>query len=332
MRNGFFLSLFIVLALGSSSLKAEQGKTMNILQNQPVFELKLNGFGALYRVRVNGAPVFNEYNSMAQTATRLPINHYMRSGDNTISISIWSGSKGPINPHAHMKIELVVSEHNKPDKEFVISTLNFDNSGASEVVRTEKSSLSGSYSSKHGFIADDKGDVVIHDITFKESENIFDYKRKITIPSSLPLWAFFNSDELPDYVSMSDEEYYQHMDVLLIEYLKVENAIAENNIDTILPMFKERNKELDLAFYNEPGTLAEKIKIALTEAANDDTATVAALKRGSLDFVIAENNKLNSLARGGTDTAVGLNYKDGTGSYSFDMIFRLKDGKWILTR
>jgi hypothetical protein len=332
MKKGFFLSLFIVLALGSSSLKAEQGELMNILQNQPVFELKLDGFGAMYVIEINGATIFNQYSSMGQITTRLPINHYMRSGDNTISISAWSEDDSSINPHANIKIELLVSEHNKPEKEFVIATLDYNNSATSHPLKTAKSTVSAHYNAEHGFIEDDKGNVVVHDITFKQNKNVFEYERKITIPSSLPLWAFFNSDELPDYISMSDKEYYQHMDVLFAEYLKVQNAIAENNIDTILPMFEERNKELDLAFYNPIGTLEKKIREALNDAANDESATLSILKLDYLNFNSSENNKLTRLGRADNGAAVGLDYKDGTGSYSFDMIFRLKDGKWILTR
>jgi hypothetical protein len=305
---------------------------MNILQNQPVFELKLNGFGAMYSIRVNGMKVFYQNDPDSQVTVRFPVNHYMRSGDNIISIATWSGDENAINPHAHMKVELLVSEYNKPEKEFIIATLDYNNSATSHPLKTAKSTVSGHYNAEHGFIEDDKGDVVVHDITFKQNKNVSKYKRKITIPSSLPLWAFFNSDDLPDYVSMSDEDYYQHMDVLFVEYLKLQNAIAENNIDAILPMFEERNRELDLAFYNEPGTLAAKIKDALTEATNDETATLAELKRNYLNFDSSENKKLTKLARSADDPAIGLNYKDGTGSYSFDMIFRLKDGKWILTR
>ena len=154
----------------------------------------------------------------------------------------------------------------------------------------------------------------------------------MNIPSSLPLWAFFSSDDLPDYESMEDDEYYQHMDVLLVEYMKVQDAIKNNDIASILPMFEERNKELDAAFYHPPGTLAEKIKVALNDAANDETAALSELKADYLDFDISQNRKLNRLSRDGNTTAVGLDYKEIEGSYSFDMIFRMQDGKWILTR
>jgi hypothetical protein len=332
MKKIFFLSLFIVLALGSSSLKTEQGELMNILQNQPVFELKLDGFGAMYTIDINGVSVFEQDIPESQVVTRVPINHYMRSGENTISISTWSGDDEPINPHAHIKIELVVSEHNKPAKEFVVSTIHYDNSTTSEYLKTVKSSDSGTYSAKHNFTANEKGEVIVDNITFIQKKNVSEYTRRITIPSSLPLWSFFNSDDLPDYMSMSDEEYYQHMDVLFAEYLKVQNAITENNIDTILPMFEERNKELDLAFYNPIGTLAEKIKAAFIDAANDKSAVLAKLKRNNLNFYTSENKKLTRLGRGDGGGAVALNYNEISGSYSFDMIFRHKDGKWILTR
>ena len=303
---------------------------MNLLQSQPVFELKLEGFGAIYMVEVNGARVFQQWNAAGKIETRLPVNHFMHPADNTVKIFAWSGDDLPINPHAFVKIELVVSEHTQPQNEFTISNLVFDNIGLEN--RIEKSNPAGKLNSVKGFVTDEAGDVTINQAITGQLDNVHTHSRVMNIPSSLPLWAFFSSNDLPDYESMSDDEYYQHMDVLLIEYMKVQDAIKNNNIASILPMFEERNKELDAAFYNPPGTLAEKIKVALNDAANDETATLSELKADYLDFDISQNRKLNRLSRDGNTTAVGLDYKEIEGSYSFDMIFRMQDGKWILTR
>jgi hypothetical protein len=97
-------------------------------------------------------------------------------------------------------------------------------------------------------------------------------------------------------------------------------------------MFEERNRELDLAFYNPVGTLEKKIREALNDAANDTSATLVRLKKENVGFDTSENNKLNRLARNRNKSAIVLNYNEISGSYRFDMIFRLKDGKWILTR
>jgi hypothetical protein len=333
MRNGFFLSLFIVLTLGSSSLKAEQGELMNILQNQPVFELKLDGFGVTYVVELNGVIILNQDNPLGKINTRLPVNHYMTPEDNTLTVSLWSDDDEPINPNANINIKLIVSSHTQPQNEYLIASLNYDNKEQSDKEKIKNSSKSGRIDSHNNFSYDLNGDIIINKILFnKNADDVYQYSRTITIPSSLPLWAFFNSDNLPDYYSMSVDEYYQHMETLLDEYLKVHQAISTNDIKSILPLFKERNEELDLAFYNPVGTLENKIKVALADAANDSTAELLPLTKNKVGFSLDEINKLAKLTRNDEAPAISLNHKDGTGSYSFDMIFRHKDGKWILTR
>ena len=49
-------------------------------------------------------------------------------------------------------------------------------------------------------------------------------------------------------------------------------------------------------------------------------------------FTIEDNKKLARLMRKGNDSAIVLNFKKGMGSESYPLIFRLNDGKWILTR
>jgi len=327
--KSLFFTIYLVFSI--FHLHAKEDNNMNILQNKPVFELKIAGLGAMYFIELNGVRVFKQYSSEGKVQARLPINHYMKSGENTIKILSWSGDKSPINPHAYVNVELIVSDNNHPENEFTVTALRFDNTGPVEN-KTVTSSLAGKYNSLQGFIAEDVGDVTIGEVVSDQVKNVFTYTRNVTIPSSLPLWAFFTSDEFPHYASMGDDEYYQNVDNLLTEYLKVQNAIENKDISSILPMFEERNKELDAAFYYAPGTHAKKIGIALNDAANDETATLVGLKSKSVVFDTSKNNKLNRLARKRKNSAIVLNYNEIEGSYRFDMIFRLKDGKWILTR
>ncbi len=330
MKNCLIKFLALSIIFSAYYLNAKEEKKMNVLQSQPVFELKLEGFGAIFMVEVNGARVFQQWNAAGKIETRLPVNHFMHPTDNTLKIFAWSGDDSPINPHAFVKVELVVSEHSQPQNEFALSNLIFDNIGLEN--RIETSNPAGKLNSVKGFVADEAGDITINEAITGQFDNVHTHTRVMHIPSSLPLWAFFSSDDLPDYDSMSDNEYYQKMDEFLVEYMKVQDAIKNNNIASILPMFEERNKELDAAFYNPPGTLAEKIKVALYDAANDESAALVELKTDYIDFEYSEGNKLNKLSRNGNKAAITLNYKEIESSYSFDMIFRIQDGKWILTR
>ncbi len=329
------ITILMCLLIGVTGMKKNEGKLMmNILQDKPVFELKLEGFGSQYVIYINGVNIYVQYNSEGQINTTLPINHWMRSGKNNISIITWSDDEGaPISPHARINIQLLVSSHNKPDKEYSITSINFQNKSQHSII---ESSPPGKYNSLKAFEADKQGDIEVFDVITKKrsdlNQSAVEFSRDINILSSLPLWSFFNSDELPDYDSMNDANYYKNMDLLLIEYLKVQSALENKKTDDILHLFSERNKELDLAFYNPPGTLEKQIKEALMEAANNSEAELITLTKEYVSLSIRENKKLISLTRNGQKAAIAFNYKNGMGSFSFDLIFRMKDGKWILTR
>ncbi len=329
----FFLFIATNLLLSISYVYAQDNNKMTILNHQPVFEINIEGFGAQYLIELNGVTIFRQYNSRGKIETTIPVNHYMRSGKNKLAIISWPDhGVSTVNMHGYVKADLQVSEHEKTDVSFSITTLDLNNKSESEIEKVENSSLAGVYNSNNEFKADDSGDVIVGEVVTSQSGNIFEYQREFKIPSSLPLWAFFTSDELPNTDAMSDEDYYQSIDVLLIEYLKVQNAIAGNNTDEVLAMFEERNRELDTAFYNPPGTLQSKIKEALTNAAIDSKAELAPLSSNMLNFSTNRGNKLVKLIRSEHMPAISLNYKEIQGSYSFDLIFRLQDGKWILTR
>lgn len=329
----FILNLLIQIILGVPPANAQQeGKNMSVLQNKPVFELKLDGYGCMFILYINDIKIHFQNNSESKINTTFPMNHYMRSGTNEIKLSLWSGDEGPVSTAAYVKAELIVSEHSKPEKEFIVTSVIFDNKESTVLEKIKESTLAGKYNSEHAFSFDDKGDITVNEISYKQEKNVHIYNQNITIPSSLPLWAFFSSDTLPDYYVMPDEEYYKEMDILLVEYQKIQNAIASKDITPILSMFNERNKELDQAFYYPAGTYDEKIKKSLTNAANDETAELVELNSSYVDFRPFKNQKLNSLKRHNEQSAIRLNYTDIEGSYGYHLIFRHENGKWILTR
>ncbi len=233
---------------------------MNILKNKPIYQLSLKAFGTKYLVQINGVVIHQETFSGGQLSTTLPINHWMRSGMNTIGIYIFPEKPGEdINVHASVTITLLVNDKDNPDVTYSVADISFSGKQLSDNKAVTNSSPSGRFDSDDDFRAAASGDIEIHDITKKDKlKGRFLFSRKINIPSSLPLWAFFNSDDLPDYKPMSDEEYYQHMNVLLAEYMKVQNALESGNVDAVIPMFSERNKELDAAFYLQPGSMEKK--------------------------------------------------------------------------
>ncbi len=258
----FLISMVIVTGLNANNTVAKE-KKMNILKNKPIYRLGLKAFGTQYFVRVNGVVIHEEGFSGGQLSTVLPINHWMRSGKNTIGIYVLPPKSGePINPNASVAITLMVRDKDMPDTEYSIADITFSGKLLSDNKAVSNSSPSGRLDSTQEFNLSASGDVEVHEITKKyvsDYEGAIIFSRKINIPSSLPLWAFFESDDLPSYYSMSDEDYYKHLDMLLDEYMKVQRALESGDIDTVMPIFTERNKELDAAFYLESGTMEKKL-------------------------------------------------------------------------
>ena len=308
---------------------------MNPLFNKPEFTVSIKSFGTMYLAHVNGVAIHREYDDDGQMSTTFPVNHLMRSGVNTLILEILPPLQGAeINPHAYIKMELLVKSHDREENTISITTIDFEGSlGKDNYVN--RSTQSGYIDSKTGKHIKADGDITIHDIhatPILEYTGAIRFERDLDIPSSLPAWSFFSSDDIPNLDSMSDTEYYQFMDTLLSEYIKIQNALESDNIDDILPMFAERNKELDQAFYYPAGTMETKIRSSLSSAASDPNLELIELKRDYVDFTVEDNHKLVSLTRTGNKGAIVFNFKDTRGSQYYNFIFRRKDGAWILTR
>ncbi len=67
---------------------------MNILSNKPVFELRINACGTSYLLRLNGVSVLKEYDSFSQITTTIPVNHWMRSGKNILTLVVMPDGEG----------------------------------------------------------------------------------------------------------------------------------------------------------------------------------------------------------------------------------------------
>ena len=316
-------------------MSTSEGTTMSILKKQPVFTVKINTYGVKYILKLNGVTLLRETSSESQLTTTLPVNHWMKSGENIMEVQIRPPQKGQeFNPNAKVEYELLVNENSTPDKIYTISNILISGASANNH-KTDVSSASGKYDSLNNFIPSKEGDVSISDISVKE---IAKYKggltihRNLNIPSSLPLWRFFNSDDVPNLEAMSDKDYYNELDILLKEYSKVQKAIENNEISSVIPLFNERNSETDTAFYLNKGETEQGIRESLETTANDSGMEILPLSRENVSFTIEQNRKLARLSRKGVKAAIALNYKDGSGSQRYQMFFRIQDGKWILTR
>ena len=310
---------------------------MTVLHDKPYFTLALDMKASSFFIYVNGVEVLSSFSGSA-LATELPVNHWMRPGENTLTLTVAPPSEGlPLNAKAAYMLALKVRTHGQPSElSQTVATLGYSGQWAAIGSPTGESSAAGTFNSALSFFADKKGDVRVGEIEAKpdpDIQNALTFTRKLDIPSSLPKWAFFDSDDIPDIYAMSDAEFSAFRKRLLAEYLKVYRALQTNRVDEVLPLFDERNRELDAAFYYESGTMRKKIRDALIDAATDKNAElVDRLSEEYMQFEIAENRKLARLTTVDFKPALAQNFKNSIGSQSFDLVFRYKNGKWILTR
>lgn len=285
---------------------------------------------------VNGKTVFTEFNSFGQVSTTIPLNLWMKSGKNRFGIEVLPENEGEkINPKAYIKLELQVREHNDSRASYQICSFDFNANGIESGQAMENSTASGHYSSVNAFEQHDNGDVYISEIAeieLRDYDGAKRYERVVDISSSLPLWAFFTSQDLPDYENMGDDEYFSAIDNLFVEYKKVQDALLAGDVDTVISVAGERNTETDLAFYLESGTTEKRLRTSLEQALRDDNLELADLLADYLSIRVEDNRKLVRLVRGGDTTAIGFDFKSFPGSESYDFIFRRENGKWIVTR
>ena len=252
----------------------------------------------------------------------------MRSGENKLDLTVYPNEEGEnIPPSSQIKALLQVRNFGEQENH----TLGgFVFSGASY----REAILDKSYQRDiEDFTTVEAGGISVSELDMVENSP-YDGARKyaftLDVPSNLPLWAFFESDEVSDFLTVTDEE-YGRLRLELYEILRdIQDHLEQGKVDEIMPLFAERNSETDLAFYKEEGQTERELHSDFT----NDIPTLNMINLGpeSSAYESENNLKLASSFRGGRKNAVSGNLKSGPGNLSFPIMFRKQDGKWIITR
>lgn len=326
-RTIIIMSIFIL-----TSCSKDQGMTNSILNEKPVFELRIHSFGTRYDILVNGIMAHDDGNGQSQITMKLPINHWMRSGKNTLELIVYPDNEGiSIVEQSEIKAELYVHNTGETEEHRVGG---FVFKGISHL---DKASYEGYRLNPETFKRNDEGIIVVSDVTETKDtifDGVYEFSQTFDIPNNLPLWKFFESDNVPE-IEYEDESRRDEFWELSREMVKdllvpIQDAILSGRLDSVMPLFAERNQETDLAFYKEPGTTEKELRYAFTEDVKELNMRPVTEKK--IGYVYEKGLKLAGLYGGNRKGAIGGNYKDGGGSLTFPIIFRLQDGKWIITR
>jgi len=155
--------------------------------------------------------------------------------------------------------------------------------------------------------------------------------------TKLPKWGWISGEQLLKTKGFDiwgrapDEQYNPVHNEVKSEFMKLFRALSAKNFDSIAPLFDERNREMDLAFYREPGETAKLLKRAFESTMNDPDKMLYKLEPDNTHAYIQDNNILVSLVDGGHRPAIVYTWKSGGAKY-YDIFMYRKDGKWIISR
>jgi hypothetical protein len=325
----FALLLITLLLHGCDNTSAiDQEKfNMSILSQNPVFTIDFHGAGTRYQLYLNGVLVEGN-SSGAQSTFDIPVNHWMRSGKNTLDLTVYPNDEGEdISFKSDIKALLQVRNYGEREN-FTLGGFSFDG------LKYKNAVLDKTYQRDiENFEIVEAGGITVsemteeHDIHFEGTRA---YSLTLEVPSNLPLWEFFESDEIPDFTKISGGE----IEVLRAELYKilrnVQDHLEQGKVDEIMPLFAERNRETDLAFYKEKGQTERELH---SDFINDiPTLNMITLDSNSTGYESEQNLKLTSGFRNGRKNAISGNLKSGPGNLSFPIMFRQEDGEWIITR
>jgi hypothetical protein len=326
-----FRTIIIVSFFILTSCSKDRGVSNSILNEKPVFELKLQSLDTRYRILVNGVLSHHD-NGDGQVTMTTPINHWMRSGENTLELIVYPDAEGtPINERSKIKADLYV--RNAGEKEgYRIGGFAFAGIG-----HLDKTLYEGYRLNPETFERDDEGIIEVSDVTEikdTEFEGVYEFSQTFNIPNNLPLWKFFASDDVPEIVYEDEsrrDEFWTFSKQMVKELLSpIQDAILSGDLDSVMPLFEERNRETDQAFYKDAGTTEKELRYAFTK--NVEKINLKPLIEKKIGYVYEKGLKLAGLYGGDRKGAIGGDYINGSGSLSFPIIFRLEDGEWIITR
>jgi len=308
----------------------------SMLKNKPYFTLRIDTKGARYEAKLNGIEVLRDVRNGNMLNTEVPVNQYMKSSENIISLNLFPKRDDGFNS-ANISLSLYVNKDEAPESEKkLLSNIVF--TGAENIKGTgiESSMPAMRLDSTDKMKKSDNGDVIVHSASIAPAKIMsaaVTVSQKIELETPFPRWGYLDGDVLDfpenynDYLSNKDLYKKNIINPLFQEYQNIYNLLASNDIDAVMDLFKERNHEYDIAYYYPEGTYDKKLRDSLA----GDLKFLKLLIRDSEKAapMMSDNKRLFKLGN------VGMIYftNDEKSTFNnYDIIFYKKDGKWIVSR
>jgi len=324
-----FLVLIIIQLITNTPA---MGKSMQI--DEPFYKVYFEAEGVIFGIVINGFEAY--FNNKGGPITlEMPINQFVKSGKNKLELQLqtWEvNNKLSIRDTAYINIEyrLYISL----DKYVVLNKLAYSAKNEKLGQPFKDTSEKGQYSIiEHELVYDITGEYNISDFQLSVDKENYDANyiyNIVTMPTPFPEWRFLSGDIIPDPKQFETDA--EIIDGLIgapfNEIKKIHTALMNKNIDTIMPLFKERNAEMDKAYYYEPGTYEKLLK----EAFQEDFTKGRILNDLDINIASPTVSPGKNVIQLGLDPLIVFHNKSKSIFIKYDIFFRKDGDKWIITR
>jgi hypothetical protein len=312
----------------------------NLLTEKPYFSISLESDLCMGYLLLNGQLLYAA--EMERVKLDVPVNHWIREGDNELMMLLapvdeqGNFGKYPRNMKCTMTLRVRRSGSNLGEN-LTIAALKF---AAKDPTGIGGNTREGRLDSKNGFAPANKGDVLVGKAKKEPFQKVGAIvTRSITLPAiGLPEWKFFKSDNITnlsgvDIEGRLDEETSGRLKKELLPiYRKIWSALEARKVEEVLPLFEERNKEIDAAFFRKPGGTGNMLARELKDMASDPKKKLWPITDDNVIIQLYDNNKLVRLSQNNRKPLLSFDDVTDHVAHHYDVIFRKSGNQWIITR
>lgn len=312
------------------------------MDTKKYLELQIDSESVKGFVKFNDVVVFDELKG-GVVNHKLPVNHWLVEGENTISIAIKLSREGDkadevIRAAQGKKLNLAVNlrvEEDGSSNTYTLSNFNIAPSIDSPELIGSSSTQNRLLSSKDCYKASESGDVKIGNyIRSLPNKNWITFDMSFTLVDlGIPKWAFLEGDVI-DSKGMSDEEFFAISDSLYLKYQELWALFKAKDTEKLLKYIEQRASEYDAAYHLPQGDKLKEMKRSLDSAFNHGEISLS-------DMVPAENANLRVMANGriaklkvagAGEPLIYYSHERGSFTRFYDFYFMRKNGEWIIIR
>lgn len=293
-------------------LEAPPIKKGSMFSNKPYVTLHIEFESLPHEVYVNGAPVSAD-TSGSPTDETWPINHLLkRWGDNEIALRLtpYEGADGKpeYSEDAKAKLTVLVQQADaldKPGRE--LATLSFSGKDAFTAQATAGSSPAGKFDTEKQLAESANGDLEVGPARAERRNKVGGLKvsRTLNMIMPLPEWEFLRSDTVPTFDEGPTAEGEALYESLLSAYDEIWKGLQSGKLDSIMPLFEERSRNVDRAFYLAPGTTIKALRETFETAIHDSSLRLAPVRqKGYWTMEVGTTGRLMRLVGGDNSRAI----------------------------